>query len=123
MGYQRRVHGEKTLTRSIVDFFLKDKILRMAFISVETRAEITMIKFLSSLNQILLLHCFTMIVLAGMFANTEHDVVEAFQEEEVDESILMERADAVSILLPCLAAVTLGAVATSGGSRVFGVFQ
>merc|ERR1712002_152032 len=118
--------GQKTLTRSIVDIFLKDKdkVLRMAFISVETRAEITMIKFLSSLNQILLLHCFTMMVLAGMFAKTEHDeAVELFQEDELDESFLMERADAVSILLPCLAAVTLGAVVASGGSRVFGIFQ
>merc|ERR1712002_798101 len=117
--------GQKTLTRSIVDIFLKDKdkILRMAFISVETRAEITMIKILSSLNQILLLHCFAMMVLAGMFVKTEHEVVELFQEDEVDESFLMERADAVSILLPCLAAVTLGAVVASGGSRVFGILQ
>ena len=82
-----------------------------------------MIKFLSSLNQILLVHCFTMMVLAGMFVKTEQEVVEAFQENEVDESFLMERADAVSILLPCLAAATLGAVVASGGSRVFGIFQ
>ena len=102
---------------------MKDKILRMAFISVETRAEITMIKFLSSLNQILLLHCFTMMVLAGMFVKTEYEVVEAFPEDEVDESFLMERADAVLSLLPCLAAVTLGAVVVSGGSRVFGIFH
>ena len=82
-----------------------------------------MIKFLSSLNQILLVHCFTMMVLAGMFVKTEQEVVEAFQENEVDESFLMERADAVSILLPCLAAATLVAVVASGGSRVFGIFQ
>ena len=90
----------------------------MARISVETKAEVTMIKFLSSVNQLLLFHCFLVMLLAEM-VRTEYEDDNAIQEDEDDESFLTERAYAVTSLLPCLAALTLGAVVVSGGRRVF----
>ena len=90
----------------------------MAHISVESKAEVTMIKFLSSVNQILLFQCFLMMLLAEM-VRTEYEDDNTFQEDEDDESFLTERAYAVTSLLPCLAALTLGAVVASGGRRVF----
>merc|ERR1712228_543160 len=96
---------------------LLDNILKMAFISVETKAEVTMVKLLSSLNQILLFHCFLMMIFADLI-RTESEADYAIQEGDDNESFLMERADAVSSLLPCLAAITIGAVVASGGRRV-----
>merc|ERR1711875_8569 len=101
-----------------LDTSSQDKILTMARISVETKAEITMIKFLSSVNQILLFHYFLVMLLAEM-VRTEYEDDNAIQEDEDDESFLTERAYAVTSLLPCLAALTLGAVVISGGRRVF----
>merc|ERR1711955_60134 len=95
----------------------KDNIAIMAFITVESKAEVSMVKFLSSLNQILLIHCFFMMMLANMFINeTEAD---SFEEGDDDESFLMERADSLSSLLPCLAILTVGAVAVAGSGRRF----
>ena len=90
----------------------------MAHISVETKAEVTMIKFLSSVNQILLFHCFLVMLLAEM-VRTEYEEDNVFQEDEDDESFITERAYTVTSLLPCLAALTLGVVVASGGRRVF----
>merc|ERR1712066_232310 len=56
---------------------------------------------LSSVNQILLLHCFLMMVIADL-VRTETEADYDFNEGDDDESFLMERADAVSNLLPCL---------------------
>merc|ERR1712025_740801 len=85
-----------------------DKIAAMAVVTVETNAEVMMVKFLSSLNQFVLIHCFVMMLIADFIrADTEADY--AFQEDD-DESQLMDRADAVSSLLPCLAVVVMGAV-------------
>merc|ERR1712179_520146 len=93
---------------------IKDNIVKMAFITVESKAEASMVKFLSSLNQILLIHCFIML-LANLFINeTEADL---FEEGDDDESFLMERADSLSSLLPCLAILTMGAVAVAGSGR------
>merc|ERR1739842_29206 len=117
--YQRRVHGE--MTRSFGRLSFEDNIATMAFISVESKAEITMVKFLSSVNQILLIHCFLMMLLTNLFsAETEADM---FEEGYDDESFLMERADSLSSLLPCLAVLTLGAVAVAGSGRryLFGI--
>merc|ERR1712098_729689 len=98
-----------------------DNIAVMAIVSVETKAEVMMVKCLSSLNQFVLIHCFVMMLLADFIrADTEADYV--FQEGDDDESQLMDRADAVSSLLPCLAVVIVGAVVASGGRRVlFGI--
>merc|ERR1712126_206971 len=85
---------------------LKDNIATMAFTSAETKAEVSMVKFLSSMNQILLIHCFT--------NETEADL---FEEGDDDEKFLMERADSHSSLLPCLAILTMGAVAVVGSGR------
>merc|ERR1711942_431698 len=95
-----------------------DKINTMAFISVETKAEVTMVKILSSMNQILLCHCFVM-VFFGLLAMADTEAAEHDLEDiDFEESLLMERADTVSSLLPCLAAFTIGAVVASGGRRV-----
>merc|ERR1712055_563533 len=85
---------------------LKDKIVIMASITVESKAEVTMVKILSSMNQILLFTCLLMMLGESLFMT------------ENDESFLMERADAVSSLLPCIAAFTIGAVVACGGRRI-----
>merc|ERR1712072_1358030 len=91
---------------------IKDKIVTMAFNTVESKAEVSMVKFLSSMNQILLIHCFIMMLLTNLFTNdTEADL---FEERDDDERILLERADSLSSLLPCLAILTMGAVAVAG---------
>merc|ERR1712226_642978 len=95
----------------------KDNIVNMAFINVESKAEVSMVKFLSSVNQIVLIHCFIMMLLTNLFAKeTEADL---FEEGDEDESFLMERADSLSSLLPCIAVLTLGAVAVAGSGRRF----
>merc|ERR1712042_97084 len=118
MGTATSRHGETDTIRRITKTFNKtDNIAVMAFVSVETKAEALMVKFLSSLNQFVLIHCFVMMLLADFIrADTEADY--AFQEGDDDESQLMDRADAVSSLLPCLAVVIMGAVVASGGRRV-----
>merc|ERR1712130_554477 len=99
-----------------------DNVAVMAVVSVETNAEVMMVKFLSSLNQFVLIHCFVMMLIADFIrADTEADYV--FQEGDDDESQLMDRADAVSSLLPCLAVVIVGAVVASGGRRVLSGIQ
>merc|ERR1712112_613908 len=102
-------------------YFDKIAVMVMAVVSVETNAEVNMVKFLSSLNQFILIHCFVMMLIADFIrADTEADY--AFHEGDDDESQLMDRADAVSSLLPCLAVVIVGAVVASGGRRVlFGI--
>merc|ERR1712025_1309262 len=95
-----------------------DKIETMAFISVETKAEVTMVKILSSINQILLCHCFVMVLFGLLFMADTEAADYDLEDTDYEESFLMERADAVSSLLPCLAALTIGAVVASGGKRV-----
>merc|ERR1712126_357208 len=94
---------------------LKDNIATMAFTSAETKAEVSMVKSLSSMNQILLIHCFTMMLLANLF--TKETKADLFEEGDDDEKFLMERADSHSSLLPCLAILTMGAVAVVGSGR------
>merc|ERR1712212_1327734 len=101
------------LTRSIGE---QDKIFIMAFIIVETKADVMMVKILSSMNQILLFTCFMMMLVHMFMKESETDY--AVEDGDDDESFLMERADAVSSLLPCLAAITMGAVVACGGRRV-----
>ena len=62
-----------------------------------------------------------MMLLADLIrGETEFDY--AFQEGDDDESQLMDRADSVASLLPCLSVVIMGAVVASGGRRVlFGI--
>merc|ERR1712055_1244079 len=99
---------------------LKDKIVIMASITVESKAEVTMVKILSSMNQILLFTCLLMMLGESLFM-TENFAVDTSDD---DESFLMERADAVSSLLPCIAAFTIGAVVACGGRRILlGVHQ
>merc|ERR1712098_720833 len=94
-----------------------DKIAVMAIVSVVTKSEVMMVKCLSSLNQFILTHCFVMMLIADFIrAETEADY--AYQEGDDDESQLMDRADAISSLLPCLAVVIMGAVVGSGCRRV-----
>merc|ERR1712061_941209 len=95
----------------------KDNIVTMAFITVESKAEVFMVKFLSSMNQILLIHCFIMMLLANLF--TKETEAHLFEEGDDDESFLMERADSLSSLLPCLAILTMGAVMVAGSGRRF----
>merc|ERR1712055_886941 len=95
----------------------KDNIVTMAFITVESKAEVSMVKFLSSMNQILLIHCFIMMLLANLFTNETE--VDLYEEGDNDESFLMERADSLSSLLPCLDILTMGAVAVAGSGRRF----
>merc|ERR1712212_374421 len=93
----------------------EDNIIIMAFIYVETKAEVSMVKFLSSVNQIVLIHCIIMMLITNLFGReTEANL---FEEGDEDESFLMERADSLSSLLPCIAALTLGAVAVAGNRR------
>merc|ERR1712179_309311 len=92
----------------------KDNIATMAFTTVESKAEVSMVKFLSSMNQILLIHCFIML-LANLFTNENE--ADLFEEGDDDENFLMERADSLSSLLPCLAILTMGAVAVAGSGR------
>merc|ERR1712142_1423720 len=48
--------------------------LKMAFICVETKAEALMVKLLSSINQIVLIYCFAMMLIADMIrAESEED--------------------------------------------------
>merc|ERR1711942_160238 len=110
--------GEADSIRRITKTSIKiDNIAVMAIVSVETKAEVMMVKCLSSLNQFLLIHCFVMMLIADFIrADTEADY--DFQEGDDDESQLMDRADAVSSLLPCLTVVVLGAVMASGGRQV-----
>merc|ERR1712179_643593 len=93
----------------------KDNIATMAFTTVESKAEVSMVKFLSSMSQILLIHCFIMMLLANLFTNENE--ADLFEEGDNDESFLMERADSLSSLLPCLAILTMGAVAVAGSGR------
>merc|ERR1711909_143554 len=51
-----------------------DNIIKMASSSVETKAEVTMVKLLSSLNQILLFHCFVMMMFAALL-RTESEAI------------------------------------------------
>merc|ERR1712112_357652 len=118
MGTATSRHGEIDTIRRITKTTNKiDNIAVMAFVSVETKAEVMMVKFLSSLNQFVLIHCFVMMLLADLIrGETEFDYT--FQEGDDDESQLMDRADSVASLLPCLAVVIMGAVVASGGRRV-----
>merc|ERR1712179_487490 len=95
----------------------KDNIATMAFTTVESKAEVSMVKFLSSMNQILLIHCFIMMPLANLFTNENE--ADLFEEGDDDEKFLMERADSLSSLLPCLTILTMGAVAVAGSGRRF----
>merc|ERR1712179_391218 len=95
----------------------KDNIVTMAFITVESKAEVSTVKFLSSMNQILLIHCFIMMLFANLF--TKETEADLFEEGDDEESFLMERANSLSSLLPCLAILSIGAVAVAGSGRRF----
>merc|ERR1712055_808995 len=95
----------------------EDNIATMASITMENKAEVSMVKFLSSMNQILLINCFIMMLLANLF--TKETEADLFEEGDDDESFLMERADSLSSFLPCFAVLTMGAVAVAGSGRRF----
>merc|ERR1712072_1625176 len=98
-------------------YFDKIAVMVMAVVSVETKAEVMMVKLLSSLNQFVLIHCFVMMLVTD-FIRADSEADYAFQEGDDDESQLLDRADAVSSLLPCLAFVIVGAVVASVRRRV-----
>ena len=95
----------------------------MAFTTLEMKTEAMMIKIFNTLNQILLVHCFLMMMFADFFrTETESDYI--YQEGDDDERSLMDRADAVSSLLPFLSVLTVGFLgAAVGGRRVLGLQQ
>merc|ERR1712129_503732 len=74
---------------------------KMAFTTMEIKTEAMMIKLLNTLNQILLVHCFLMMMFADFF-RTEIEADYIYQEGDDDERSLMDRADSVSSLLPLL---------------------
>merc|ERR1712086_813282 len=96
---------------------------KMAFNTMETKTEVLMIKLFNTLNQILLVHCFVMMMFADFF-RTETEADYLYQEGDYDERSLMDRADSVSSLLPLLPVLTLGILgAAVGGSRGMGIQQ
>ena len=90
---------------------------------METKTEAQMIKLFNTLNQILLVHCFLMMMFADFFrTETEADYI--FQEGDDDEHSLMDRADSVSSLLPVFLVLPLGFLgAAVGGRRALGIQQ
>ena len=68
---------------------------------METKTEVLMIKLFNTLNQILLVHCFLMMMFADFF-RTETVANYIYQEGDDDEHSLMDRADSLSSLLPLL---------------------
>merc|ERR1712129_567590 len=96
---------------------------KITFNTMETKSEALMIKLFNTLNQILLVHCFLMIMFADFFrTETEADYI--YQEGDDDESSLMDRADSVSSLLPLLSVLLLGLLgAAVGGRRALGLQQ
>ena len=84
----------------------------MAF-TKETKTEVIMVKMISTVNQILLVHCFLMMIFADLFrTETEADYIQ--QEGDNDERTLMDRADSVSSLLPALSILTMGFLVDTG---------
>merc|ERR1712129_249010 len=86
----------------------------MAFITVENKTEAVMVKLISTVNQILLVHCFLMMIFADFF-RTETETDHIFQEGDDDERSLMDRADSVCSLLPVLSLLSMGLLAITGG--------
>jgi len=87
----------------------------MAF-TTETKTEMMMVKMISTVNQIFLVHCFLMMTFSDLFrTETEADYI--YQEGDDDERTLMDRADSVSSLLPALSLLTMGFLVVSGGRR------
>merc|ERR1712129_215132 len=92
---------------------------KMAFNNIETKTEALMIKLFNTLNQILLVHCFLMMMFADFFrTETEADYI--YQEGDDDERSLMDRADSVSLLSVLLLGLLGAAV---GGRRALGLQQ
>merc|ERR1712086_1135387 len=79
----------------------------MAFITVENKTEAVMVKLISTANQILLVHCFLMMIFADFF-RTKMETDHIFQEGDDDERTLMDRAGTVSCLLPMLSVISMG---------------
>ena len=88
----------------------------MAHTTMETKTEALMVKLISSINQILLLHCFVMMIFSDVF-KTETEADYQYQEGDHDERTLMDRADSVFILLPTLSALAMGFLAVTEGRR------
>merc|ERR1712129_485920 len=87
----------------------------MAFIIVEeNKTDAVMVKLISTVNQILLVHCFLMMIFADFF-RTETETDHIFQEGDDDERSLMDRADSVCSLLPVLSVLSMGLLAITGG--------
>ena len=90
----------------------------MAFSTMETKTEALMVKFISTVNHILLAHCFFMMMFSD-FLRIETEVDNLYQEGDDDERTLMDRADSVSSLLPVVAVLTTGFLAiVTGGRRI-----
>merc|ERR1712129_209657 len=88
---------------------------KMAYTTMETKTEALMVKLISSINQILLLHCFVMMI--SNFFETETEADYQYQEGDHDERTLMDRADSVFILLPTLSALAMGFLAVTEGRK------
>ena len=88
----------------------------MAYTTMETKTEALMVKLISTINQILLLHCFVMMIFSDFF-KTETEADYQYQEGDHDERTLMDRADSVFILLPTLSALAMAFLAVTEGSR------
>ena len=93
----------------------------MAF-TTETKTEVIMVKMISTVNQILLVHCFLMMMFADIF-RTESEADYIYQEGDDDERTLMDRADSVSSLLPALSMLTMGFLVVTGGRRFLDVLR
>merc|ERR1712204_136665 len=80
---------------------------KMAHTTMETKTEALMVKLISTINQILLLHWFVMMIFSDFF-KTETEADYQYQEGDHEERTLMDRADSVFILLPTLSALAMG---------------
>ena len=89
---------------------------------METTEELLMVRFISSVNQILLAYCFLQMMLADFF-RTETEADYLYQEGDDDERTLMVRAEPLSNLLPALSVLTLGCMMCFAIKTRFPVFN
>ena len=83
---------------------------------METKTEVLLVKIVSIINQILLIHCFLMMMIAD-FLRTETEADYNYQEGDDDELTLMDRAHSWSSLLPALSVLTMGFLTVTGGRQ------
>ena len=88
----------------------------MAFTTMENKTEAVIVKLISIANQILLVHCFLMMIFADLF-RTEMETDHIFQQGDDDERTLMDRAESMSSLLLLLSFFSMGVLGITGGRR------